>query len=262
MQRNVVLSLGMGVDSTGILVRWLTDPTSRDFPLSALTVLVSQVGDEYPDTYRDLEEAVLPMVRAHRVRVVQVARPALTIGRGGQRYVVLDDSTSPARLVRSGPVRLSDELARNGTVAQVSNRRCSLRWKGEVLDAWLADNMPPGFVHVLGYDAAERRRADRDAGIVRHGRQPDYPLLRWGWTRDTTRQFLYDLTGRWWNRSCCSHCPFRHRQAVRPCGRSAGVPIQTLARWPYASSTRRWPSTRECGCSVRTAGGASRRNTI
>jgi hypothetical protein len=114
----------MGVDSTGILVRWLTDPGSRSFPLSALTVLISQVGDEYPDTYEAIDTSILPMLTQHRVRVVQVARPALTIGRGRPRYVVLDDTAGPTRLVRSGPVRLSDELTRNGTIAQVSNRRC------------------------------------------------------------------------------------------------------------------------------------------
>jgi hypothetical protein len=45
----------LGIDSTGVLVRWLTDPSSRNFPLSALTVLVSQLGDEYPDTYRNVD---------------------------------------------------------------------------------------------------------------------------------------------------------------------------------------------------------------
>src|SRR4051812_32640834 len=103
----------MGVDSTAILVRWLTDPASRTFPLSALTVLVSQVGDEYPDTYTNTERVILPMLKARRVRLVQVARPALATGRG-PKHVVLADSAAPLRLVRTGPVRLSDELAANG----------------------------------------------------------------------------------------------------------------------------------------------------
>jgi hypothetical protein len=60
LAHTVVLSLGMGVDSTAILVRWLTDPASRDSALSDLTVLVSQVGDEYPDTYNQIERVVLP----------------------------------------------------------------------------------------------------------------------------------------------------------------------------------------------------------
>ncbi|RKR88300.1 hypothetical protein BDK92_2611 [Micromonospora pisi] len=123
MSRNVVLSFGAGIDSSAVLARWLTDPSSRDFELSALTMIVAQVGDEYPDTYQTAEQALLPMLRARGVRLVQVARPALATG-GGKRYVVLDDTAAPRRLVRAGPVRLSDELARNGTIAQVSNRRC------------------------------------------------------------------------------------------------------------------------------------------
>jgi hypothetical protein len=211
----VVLSLGMGVDSTGILVRWLTDPSTRDFPLSALWVLIGQVGDEYPDTYDNVERVLLPMLAAHRVRVVQVARPSLTIGRGERRYVVLDDRPGPDRLVRAGPVRLSDELFGNGTIAQVANRRCSLKWKGDPLDAWIADNVQPGHVHVLGYGADEQRRITRDRKITRHGRMPDYPLQRWGWTRSTTGLFLRNITGQVWKRSCCYHCPFQAARISR-----------------------------------------------
>jgi hypothetical protein len=64
-----------GVDSTGILLRWLTDSSSRNFPLLELTVLFSQIGDEYPDTYHAIERHVLPALRARRVRLVQLARP-------------------------------------------------------------------------------------------------------------------------------------------------------------------------------------------
>lgn len=35
----VYLSWGMGVESTAILVHWLLDPESRNFPLSQLTVI-------------------------------------------------------------------------------------------------------------------------------------------------------------------------------------------------------------------------------
>ncbi|MFF5230231.1 hypothetical protein [Dactylosporangium sp. NPDC000521] len=111
------------MDSTALVVRWLTDASSRTFPLSALTVAIAKVGDEYPDTYSDTEQVLLPLLKANRVRTVQLARPALRTG-GGRRYLVLDDTASPTRLVRSGPVRLSDELAATGTVTQVSNRRC------------------------------------------------------------------------------------------------------------------------------------------
>lgn len=42
----VILSYGMGVDSTAILTRWLLEPWSRDFGLEDLVVLTAQTGDE------------------------------------------------------------------------------------------------------------------------------------------------------------------------------------------------------------------------
>ncbi|MBG0568813.1 hypothetical protein [Actinoplanes aureus] len=95
-------------------------------------------------------------------------------------------------------------------------QRSSRKWKGDVLDAWIADNIEPGHLHVLGYGADEQRRITRDRKITRHGRVPDYPLLRWGWTRSTTGLFIHDTTGQQLNRSCCYHCPFQSATISRP----------------------------------------------
>ena len=214
MNTKVIASIGMGVDSTSAAIRIITDPGIRDFDLADLTVVIAAVGDEYPDTYDNTERVLFPLLKAHRIRTVQLARPGLRTSKGNQ-YVVLDDSASPRRVVRSGPVRLSDELARNGTVAQVSNRRCSLRWKGEPIDAWIADNVAPGYRHLLGYAANEQRRIDRDRLIDRHGRRPYYPLQEWGWTRDISSRFIHDTTGTRFGRSACAHCPFQSVKASR-----------------------------------------------
>lgn len=40
----VVASFGLGLDSTSMLTRWLTDPTSRDFDLSELAVVTAMTG--------------------------------------------------------------------------------------------------------------------------------------------------------------------------------------------------------------------------
>jgi hypothetical protein len=69
-----ILSLGMGVESTAILVRWLTEPATRPCPLDKLIVLTAMTGDEYADTVSDMEKYILPMLHAHGVRFVQVAR--------------------------------------------------------------------------------------------------------------------------------------------------------------------------------------------
>src|SRR5262245_50912273 len=131
---HVVLNWGMGVDSSAILHRWLTEPTSRDFDLDRLVVVSAQTGDEFPDTQQAVETFALPLLRQHEVRYVQLAR------RGPLRedgVVVLDDTRRPSRLCREGAYKLSDELLQTGTVPQVASRRCSLKFKGWVIDTWL-----------------------------------------------------------------------------------------------------------------------------
>ena len=44
-----VLSYGMGVESSAVLVRWVREPNTRPCPLEDLIVITSQVGDEYEE---------------------------------------------------------------------------------------------------------------------------------------------------------------------------------------------------------------------
>jgi hypothetical protein len=62
------------VDSTAILLRWIFEPASRPCPLENITVITSMTGDEFEDTERDVTTYILPMLREHSVRFVQVAR--------------------------------------------------------------------------------------------------------------------------------------------------------------------------------------------
>ena len=50
-----ILSYGMGVESSAILLRWIMSPVTRPCSLEDLIVITSQVGDEYTDTGRDVE---------------------------------------------------------------------------------------------------------------------------------------------------------------------------------------------------------------
>lgn len=110
----VVLSYGLGVDSTALLLRWLEEPASRDFSLGQLLVVTSMTGDEWPRTGRLVEEHVLPRLREHGVRCAQVARRGASQKDG---IVVLDDSDAPWRLYLDGAYKLSQELAAAGTRA-------------------------------------------------------------------------------------------------------------------------------------------------
>jgi hypothetical protein len=40
----VILSWGLGVDNTAILVRWLLDPSSREFDVGDLAVLIALIS--------------------------------------------------------------------------------------------------------------------------------------------------------------------------------------------------------------------------
>src|SRR3954465_10549524 len=132
----VVLSYGLAVDSTSILLRWLHEPESRDFPLEALTVLTSMTGDEFQETGDHVTRHILPLLRQFRIRFVQVARAGPLEEDG---ITVLDDSREPTTGHLAGAYKLSTELLRAGTVPQVaaSQRRCTAKAKGFPLDSWV-----------------------------------------------------------------------------------------------------------------------------
>ena len=86
-------------------------------------VITAQVGDEYKATGRDVETYVLPMMRQHRMRFVQVARHGHLEADG---ISILDDSREPIKVFLDGDYKLSDELKRERNCSTI-RRRPSLR---------------------------------------------------------------------------------------------------------------------------------------
>jgi hypothetical protein len=142
---------------------------------------------------------------AHRIRYVQLARRGLLQEDG---IVVLDDSRTPTHLYIDGAFKLSDELLATGTVPQVANRRCSQKFKGWPIDTWLARNIRGPFRQVMGFNADERKRIERDGCYGGSNRKAEYPLMAWGWGRRQCEDYLRDTFGVAWPKSCCSFCPF------------------------------------------------------
>ena len=225
----IYLSWGMGVESNAILTRWLTDPTSRDFPLEHLTVITAQTGDEHVDTKTYCETYILPLLRNHRIRLVQVARA----GRYEEDGIeVLDDSAHPEKLYIDGAYKLSDELLFAGTVPQFAGvHKCALKFKAFVLDEWLSQENPGPYRHAFGFNADEttrvarseyltnnrtafgfnsdeRKRIDRANAYSSLKRTSFYPLVEWGWNRETCTTYLRDTFGVASRRSACVQCPF------------------------------------------------------
>ena len=116
----------MGVESSTIILKLVDHESLRDFDLTAdLIVITAQVGDEYPDQKTLVEQHVLPRMRVHRIRYVQVARAGHLEADG---IVVLDDTREPRNVYLDGAYKLSQELRAAGTVPQFAGEhRCSFQ---------------------------------------------------------------------------------------------------------------------------------------
>lgn len=205
--RRVVLSYGMGADSTALLLRWIREPATRPCRLDQLLVITAMTGDEWPVTGRLVAEHIVPLLRAHGIRWVQAARsgPAQADG-----ITILDDSRRPATVFLDGAYKLSDELLAAGTVPQVAgSRKCSAKAKGWVLDQFLAAELAgQPYLHVMGFEAGETGRARRDASYDTAQRTGSYPLIEWGWDRAACEDYILAATGTSWPKSACTYCPF------------------------------------------------------
>lgn len=205
-----VLSWGLGVDSTAILLRWLYEPTTREFGLDKLVVVVAHTGDEYAATLRDAQDVVLPLLARYGVRLVQAGRIRLNTTAAGAGVSIFNDSTRPTRLYADQGYTLSDELLAAGTVPQLGSRRCSLRAKGAVLDPIIAALTAGSRFGTISASKPENR-AERSAT------RPTTPIPRAGSTPCSTGsgraptpsiEYLVRVTGRFWHKSACSYCLF------------------------------------------------------
>ena len=230
----VILSYGMGVESTAILARWVFEPETRPCDLADLIVVTAQTGDEYADTGRDVTEYILPLMREHGIRYVQLARHGHLEAAG---ITVLEDSTSPTRVYLRGDYRLSDELRSNGTVPQFGGEhRCTLKFKAFVIETWLRQQLTGPVRQAFGYNIAESRRVtecesatgrrvafgfnreeqtriERTTRYDSPMRESFFPLLEWGWGRQDCLEYLQAAFDVVWQKSACVECPFNALKA-------------------------------------------------
>ncbi|WP_093575453.1 hypothetical protein [Amycolatopsis rubida] len=204
----------------------LTDPSARpetiapDF--SNLVVVIAQTGDEWSTTGRLVQHYVLPLLRKHDIRLVEVARNGPTRKDG---VAVLQDTRQPYRLHLDGVYKLSRENRVTGTMPQLGGvRKCSQKAKGAPQDAWRANEFGDRtYIHAIGFNVHEGTRITRDSAYSMGGQRiPTYPLHEWGWSRQDCLDYLYRKLGVAWPKSCCRHCPYA--------GNKSGWPEQ-LARF-------------------------------
>jgi hypothetical protein len=208
-----VVSWGLGVDSSAYLTEILTAPERHGIDLSSLIVLHAVVGSEWDSTISDAERFLLPLLADRGVRTVQIARAG---PRDADGIIVLDDTRYPTRIHRRGPWTLEQESVRSGTVPQLTHRHCSLKFKGWVLDQWIAANLGDRpYEHVIGYSAEELNRAKRDLVYATATRKPSHPLIEWGWTRAACIARLFAEFGVIWRKSACLFCPYSGGRALK-----------------------------------------------
>jgi hypothetical protein len=89
-------------------------------------------------------------------------------------------------------------------------RKCSLKYKGEVLDRFLEEDLAGApYLHAIGFAVGEERRVAKDQNFgTMAGRVPSYPLIEWGWDRQDCIDYIKEITGVTWLKSACGYCPF------------------------------------------------------
>lgn len=209
-----VLNYGMGVDSTAILLRWLNiSDAERGFSLQDLIVLTAQTGDEFESTKALVETHILPLLRQHQIRFVEVAKHGPQQKDG---YTVLQDTREPYELHIEGDFKLSAHMHERGTIPALSGPHlCAMKWKGYVIDRWLEDHLNcQVFGPYLGYSTEETKRAEKCEEYECRGNAFRFPLIDWDWTRIHCLDYIKEHLGVIWKKSCCKFCPYISKESA------------------------------------------------
>ncbi|HTF66855.1 MAG TPA: hypothetical protein VK638_29645 [Edaphobacter sp.] len=125
-----------------------------------ITVITAMTGDEFENTGENVTTHILPLMRAHGLRYVQVARHGAKEADG---ITILSDTRDPDTLYLKGDYKLSDELAASGVVPSYAGiHKCSLKAKVFACETWLENHYDHHvFGHAFGYNAEEPKRVEK-----------------------------------------------------------------------------------------------------
>jgi hypothetical protein len=191
MSQPVVVSYGLGVDSTAMLVGMVDRGWRPDL------ILFANVGDEWPATYM-----YIPIIREY---LRQNSFPDITV----VRYV-------PKRFKHGKYHTLEGNCLVNKTLPSLAfgRKSCSLKWKAAPMDKFV-DTYEPFQEHVRGGGKIERLIGydDGPKDAKRGATRPDpkyiyrYPLREWGWDRDRCKQEIRGVGLPVPVKSACFYCP-------------------------------------------------------
>ena len=179
-----ILSMGCGIDSLSLLIEYIENPDSRDFPLENLVVVHAVVGGESIETKRLMEEVFLPLCRQHNIWVIQVCRNGEYEKDG---ITILSSTRQPTKFYLRGDYCLFTHLIMSGTVPQRggSGRLCTLKFKGWVIDVValvLFRDSPRQ--RYIGFNADETKRAKTEKSDI----EEKLPYYLIGYNADETKR--------------------------------------------------------------------------
>lgn len=201
LSQPIVVSCGMGVDSTAMLI------LLRRQGVVPTAIVFADTGSEKPETYRYIKVLEKWLRRVHF--------PALTIVK----------NPSP----RAGYRSLEENCVSNRTLPSIAygfqRHSCSLTWKGNVIDRWLvkqpwaqdAWRRSTPVTRLIGYDdsCADRRRTFR---VEKQGGDQRwiyrYPLQEYGLDRDACVALIGDEGLAVPAKSACFFCPAMRKPEI------------------------------------------------
>lgn len=214
MKAPVIVNCGLGVDSVAVLV----GKHARGEPVDL--ILFADTGGEKPETY-----AYLPVLNEW---LRERGMPEVTV----VKY----------RPTRATYDTLEGNCVANETLPSIAFRGggpgsggCSLKFKADVMDAWLegtkrgpwkgegwcplhearAAGLRP--VKVIGYDDSDADRKRTAKALLRpdDGFDYEYPLQAWGWTRERCTQEIAAAGLPVPVKSACFFCPASKRWEIK-----------------------------------------------
>jgi hypothetical protein len=190
----MVVSYGGGINSTALLVEFM----KRDIRPDLITF--SNTVGEKPETY-----AYIEMFKAFLVK-------------NGMPTITPIQAISPTR----GPLSLEADCLRLGVLpSKVYGRKnCSQRFKIEpqqkFLNHWdtakVAWKQGNKVLQVIGYDAGERHRINKDYTSPKFDYW--YPLVEWGWARDECKTAITSAGLPLPPKSACFFCPSSKKHEI------------------------------------------------
>lgn len=199
----LVVSFGGGVDSTAMIIGYAEESIVPD------AIIFADVGAEHPETYQHVTETIPWLLEILKFPPLVTVRYELKKPVNGM-YKTIEEQCLVNRTLPS---------------AAFGMKKCSQKWKGGPLDAWVskefADHIAAGGVvdRAIGYEANETRRGGGQGNADPRFNWV-YPLREWGWTREDCIAKIESWSLPEVRKSSCFFCPHSKPSEVRELAQS------------------------------------------